>query len=717
MKNMTSCFLCAVIGLFSLSTAQLNWEKISPSPDNPNLKSIALANGLFVAVGDSGTIKTSTDGVAWVAQKSGVRYSLNSVAYGRALFMIVGDSGLVLTSSDGITWDKKTSGTTEGLSSVVFGDSLFLAVGNNRTVIVSHDGTDWSDTSLAGAGYFGKVTYGNGRFIAPLSSFNPFGDEIVPDSVLSSPDGRNWTSVPLDSIGCMLWSIAYGNGLFVLAGTSSKGYYTSINGLNWNYHAYDTTYVSPYHVFVVDVIFAGNRFLTLNEYGISTSQDGISWTKTEASLQYLTALAARDSTWVGVGNYGVTLSSTDGKLWSGKTPMTTSSLQWVMSGNGLSMTLTWYDTILASSNGTEWSKRVLSANHTYWNYFGNVGTYCHDRFFLLGGNREGALITTSFDGITWSDQVSHVSGNLKDVAYGNGLFVAVGVSYNSIPMVTMSSDGISWTSKNFSSGFKYEPWRLESIAFGNGKFVASGIGGVKEQNIFAVSSDGITWSSQMTGLANADKISDITFGDSQFVAVSGSGKIMTSHDGITWENGVSNLPCYLSAVAFGNHGFVTVGNGSSSFEFTKGKVYHSADGKTWTEQNIGNAAMLNSVVFDGNHFIVVGDDGTILTSSHNFTSISSDSLQKNPAESEDIRLLPNPFNPTTNLSFNLPKAGHAVLTVYDAAGKLVGKLLDGSLAAGTHSVNWNGSDMASGMYVFRLKVGNKVEAKRAVLMR
>ncbi len=68
---------------------------------------------------------------------------------------------------------------------------------------------------------------------------------------------------------------------------------------------------------------------------------------------------------------------------------------------------------------------------------------------------------------------------------------------------------------------------------------------------------------------------------------------------------------------------------------------------------------------------------------------------------------PNPFNPVTNIAFDLPRATHVALHVYDVAGRLVRTLVDDDLAASSHTVVWNGTDssgrqMASGIYYYQL---------------
>ncbi|MCB1046070.1 MAG: DUF4397 domain-containing protein [Calditrichaeota bacterium] len=66
---------------------------------------------------------------------------------------------------------------------------------------------------------------------------------------------------------------------------------------------------------------------------------------------------------------------------------------------------------------------------------------------------------------------------------------------------------------------------------------------------------------------------------------------------------------------------------------------------------------------------------------------------------------PNPFNPTTRLSFELDAASSVRLSVYNVQGQMVARLLDGQLGAGVHSLQWNASSLASGRYLALLEGG------------
>lgn len=78
---------------------------------------------------------------------------------------------------------------------------------------------------------------------------------------------------------------------------------------------------------------------------------------------------------------------------------------------------------------------------------------------------------------------------------------------------------------------------------------------------------------------------------------------------------------------------------------------------------------------------------------------------------------PNPFNGQVRLAFDLTKTSNINLNVFDVNGRLVQQLLDGPVIAGHNSVVWNASGQASGIYFFQLKVGEKVQLRKAALLR
>jgi hypothetical protein len=83
---------------------------------------------------------------------------------------------------------------------------------------------------------------------------------------------------------------------------------------------------------------------------------------------------------------------------------------------------------------------------------------------------------------------------------------------------------------------------------------------------------------------------------------------------------------------------------------------------------------------------------------------------------------PNPFNPRTTIRFDLAQGRPLRLEVYDSAGRLVRALVDQALPAGSHTVQWDGTNaegqpVASGLYLVRLAAGDFVAVRKALLVR
>lgn len=105
--------------------------------------------------------------------------------------------------------------------------------------------------------------------------------------------------------------------------------------------------------------------------------------------------------------------------------------------------------------------------------------------------------------------------------------------------------------------------------------------------------------------------------------------------------------------------------------------------------------------------------------------VSFEDVNGNTPEVTQVSLnqnYPNPFNPTTTISYALVKEGDVELTVYNTKGQKVKTLVNGSTAAGEHSVEWNGTDdtnakVSSGLYFYRLKTTDKTINRKMVLLK
>jgi hypothetical protein len=78
---------------------------------------------------------------------------------------------------------------------------------------------------------------------------------------------------------------------------------------------------------------------------------------------------------------------------------------------------------------------------------------------------------------------------------------------------------------------------------------------------------------------------------------------------------------------------------------------------------------------------------------------------------------PNPFNPTTKIIFKVRDRESVRLTVFDILGREVTTLVDEKVEGGEHTIEWNAGKLSSGVYYYRLIAGDRVETRKAILMR
>jgi len=93
------------------------------------------------------------------------------------------------------------------------------------------------------------------------------------------------------------------------------------------------------------------------------------------------------------------------------------------------------------------------------------------------------------------------------------------------------------------------------------------------------------------------------------------------------------------------------------------------------------------------------------------------SISSAPAQYALLSASPNPFNPTTLLSYELRDASFVNLSVFDVAGRQVAELVNGWKNAGSHEAVFDGSKLASGVYLCRLQAGNFTDSEKLVLMK
>ena len=93
-------------------------------------------------------------------------------------------------------------------------------------------------------------------------------------------------------------------------------------------------------------------------------------------------------------------------------------------------------------------------------------------------------------------------------------------------------------------------------------------------------------------------------------------------------------------------------------------------------------------------------------------------VRKTPPESYALEQnYPNPFNPVTHFQFSIAERQLTTLIVYDLLGRQVATLVNGVKEPGVYTTQWDASNAASGVYIYRLQAGGFVETRRLILLK
>jgi hypothetical protein len=114
------------------------------------------------------------------------------------------------------------------------------------------------------------------------------------------------------------------------------------------------------------------------------------------------------------------------------------------------------------------------------------------------------------------------------------------------------------------------------------------------------------------------------------------------------------------------------------------------------------------------------NSGTIQTDGVTWSSTNTSGVEDEdqiPTQYSLSQNYPNPFNPSTTISFSIPTSEFISLKVFDVLGKEIAALVNEEKPAGSYNVNFDASQLSSGIYFYKLQAGNYFEMKKMILMK
>ncbi|MEM9237177.1 MAG: PKD domain-containing protein, partial [Verrucomicrobiota bacterium] len=464
-------------GMAHFSDDGRNWES-AIVPATVELNDVAYGAGIFVAVGDDGTVLRSVDdGETWSLQSVPTVISLDAIAYGDGFFVVVADNS-VFTSADGISWTDQSGGVPipswQSFKDVIFRDGTFYAGGWYSGVYVSTDGgVNWQPAAMLGSESYDirALAAGDGTFLAIAERRTGTVEPVL----LVSADGLIWSEgatmpLPLTS------ALTHGNGTFssvfgsdgkwshsdpLLTGnsapTASIGGPTSGDARDWL--VFSATFSDP----------DGDALTLVWDFGDGTPlEEGPSAVHTfPVGGSYTVTLIATDTRGGVTESTQMVTVSDPLSSWVPRTSGTTAALNDIAYGGGVLVAVgDSSGTYRSSTDAVTWSGGTLGANIRLKGVVHDGGQFIaagYDYDFSAPAGWKGAIYTSP-DGSAWTRR-HFLAEELRDVAYGGGLYVAVGDGGT----IWSSTDGLAWSPE--SSGTAID---LDGVSYGNGGFVAVG---------------------------------------------------------------------------------------------------------------------------------------------------------------------------------------------------------------------------------------------------
>ena len=393
------------------------------SPVSPAFWDIIHTGTEFVAVGTSGNVVTSADGISWATTPSGFTQTMMAVGYGNGQFVGTGsnsssDTGHVWTSPDGRVWTDHSSGYDEFMYDVeAIGSRYFITGGK---IISSDNGTDWTAAYDATGWSIQSMAYGDGVYVAGFQ----FGA-----SLRSLDGGTTWKAMtsPVDSD---ITGIAYDTALGLFIGVCSNGRVLSASPAN----DYWVSTIHSLSTGLKDVAYdpeTGNHLMVGYSGTIATIDSaGVLSTVSPLTPYGLSGVAVAGSTYVAVGDNGTVITSLNsGATWQTVTAATGETLLDVEYGNGMWMAGGYFGALITSPDGVNWTDASGSFSHIY-----DI-TYGDGKFVAHGGS--GTLMAST-DGLTWKE--FHVTDSyLPAGVYAEGRFTVAGG--DGVILQSLSSSG------------------------------------------------------------------------------------------------------------------------------------------------------------------------------------------------------------------------------------------------------------------------------------
>ncbi|MFA7290324.1 MAG: T9SS type A sorting domain-containing protein, partial [Melioribacteraceae bacterium] len=338
----------------------------------------------------------------------------------------------------------------------------------------------------------------------------------------------------------------------------------------------------------------------------------------------------------------------------------------------------------------------------------------------------GKIYSTKNGGDTWELYGTEYDYGFNDIYFideNNGWMVGerfIDEGHGKGIIIHTSDGGKTWETQLVIGGI--EPNRLiyfRSIKMKNentGWVISSPPNdGFGETDVFKTENGGINWELITTFRYPTSRLK-LSIGDTLWAGGWGYDVFAASPDGgKTWINTDWSNYRYVSSIApyTGKIGWMA---SQHPFKDSSYQLNFTEDmGATWTKEFEIEGTIRDIENKDG-YLWLVGHNGLIMKKKIDLPT-NVEKLNEIPTSFEMYQNYPNPFNPTTTISFSLPQRGNAKLIVYDVLGREVLNLVDGFFEQGKHEIRFDGNNLSTGIYFYRLSTPLKTITKKMLLIK
>jgi len=306
---------------------------------------------------------------------------------------------------------------------------------------------------------------------------------------------------------------------------------------------------------------------------------------------------------------------------------------------------------------------------------------------------EGVIYQTTDGGLNWQVQDS-TERDLHDIYFADADtgFICGGVSKSSILKTT--DGGASWEINSNNSYGALCAIHFSDLLHG---------WAVGEQGLVMITENsGKIWNRRLPNL-DGGYIYDVQFVNQDTGWCLGGNKLFKSNDGgENWElQSDPNFLLYTDLHFYNAEIGWLIGSNKGYFDSDR-IIYTSDGGVSWQIQDSVQTDFMNSIFFiDDKSGWVTGFNGLILKT----TNGGITSVWEHIDQIKQFKLspnYPNPFNPSTTISWQLAVSSEVELSIYNILGKKVVSLITEKQQAGTHQIEWDATGFASGVYYYRL---------------